>query len=105
MPLNVANLNDNYIIDRQIIKILEISKNSNIQKHILSFESVLLQSLEMCTTHFLFYKKVLFWHSTEMFLAFSWYQYQNFLNTFLAKISSYDVLLIRTNIQCKKLSV
>ena len=31
------------------------------------------------------YKKV-FWPSIETFLAFSWFQYKNFLKTFLAKI-------------------
>ena len=37
-------------------------------------------------TYYPFSMGKFFWHSTETFLAFSWFQYQNFLKTFLAEV-------------------
>ena len=58
---------------------------------------------ERKATRFLFYKKVFFGPRTEIFISFFMISDQNFLNTFLAKIPSSDVLRMCITIQCKVL--
>ena len=51
------------------------------------------------------YKKVVFWPSFGNFLAFSWFQNQNNLETSFAEVLSYDFMRICIKGQCKKLHV